>query len=137
MPITLVWGKNRVSPNLVWYNNFQAHKQSGKGAGGKGGSKGSGNYTYTAAVIFGLCEGPITGIAAVWADQTEYTGGTGLSQLGLTLQPGTAAQGVWSYLTTNYPGQALAYAYTAILYNSNYQLGSSAALPNHRPSART
>jgi hypothetical protein len=38
---------------------------------------------------------------------------------------------VWPYLTTNYPSEALAYAYTAILYNSNYGLGSSAALPNH------
>jgi len=137
VPVTLMWGKNRFAPNLIWYNNFQSHKQSNKGAGGKGGSKGSGNYTYTAAVIFGLCEGPIHGsapnygIEAIWVDQTEYATGTGLTKLGLTVQPGTATQGVWSYLTTNYPSQALAYAYTSILYNSNYKLGSSAALPNH------
>src|SRR5579862_4901998 len=70
VPVQIVWGKNRIAPNLIWYNNFQAHKQSNKGAGGKGGTKGSGNYTYTAAVMLALCEGPIRGIGAVWADQT-------------------------------------------------------------------
>ena len=137
LPITLMWGKSRLSPNLVWYNNFESHRQSGKGAGGKGGSKGSGNYTYTAAVIFGLCEGPIHGsapnygIEQIWVDQTVYAAGTGLAKLGLTVQPGSAGQPVWSYLASNYPAEALSYACTCILYNSSYQLGSSAALPNH------
>src|SRR5437762_13465613 len=93
--IAIVYGKNRLSPNLIWYNNFQAHKQSGKGAGGKGGSKGSGNTTYTAAIILALCEGPILQVEAVWADQTDYLSG-GLAKLGLSLAPGTASQGVWS-----------------------------------------
>jgi hypothetical protein len=130
VPITIVWGKNRIAPNLIWYNNFESHKGNSKGGGGKGGSKGSGNYTYTAAVMLALCEGPIDQIEAVWVDQTEYITG-GLAKLGLTLFTGTAIQSVWSYLTTNYPAQAIAYAYTAYLANSNYQLGSSAALPNH------
>ncbi len=135
VPVTLLWGKNRIAPNIFWYNNFQAHKQSGKGAGGKGGSKGSGNYSYTAAVMLGLCEGPIDRIEAVWADQTEYffTGGvsTGLVKLGFTLFDGTASQGVWSYLTANYPAQAIPYESLCYVANSNYNLGSSAALPNH------
>ncbi|HEX3429554.1 MAG TPA: phage tail protein [Rhizomicrobium sp.] len=136
VPIAIVWGKNRIAPNLIWYNNFQSHKQSQKGAGGKGGSKGSGNYTYTASVILALCEGPMHGTApnygieAVWADQTEYFTG-GLAKLNLSVAPGTASQGVWAFLTSNYPAQALAYAYTAYLYTETYQLGSSAALPNH------
>lgn len=138
VPIQIVWGLNRVAPNLVWYSDFQAHRQNGKGAGGKGGTKGSGNYTYTAAVILALCEGPIHGIGNVWADQTEYTGGTGLSKLGLSIcggasgpPYGTATQPVWPWLATNHPSQALSYAYTAYLSNSDYRLGSSAALPNH------
>lgn len=135
IPVQIVYGKTRIAPNLIWYNNFQSHKQSGKGGGGKGGSKGSGNYTYTAAVMLALCEGAIDRVEAVWADQTEYfyTGGvsTGLVKLGLTLFTGTASQAVWSYLTTNYPSQAVAYAYTAYVANSNYKLGASAALPNH------
>jgi hypothetical protein len=131
LPITIVWGRNRIAPNLIWYNNFESHKGNSKGGGGKGGAKGSGNYTYTAAVMLALCEGPIAGIGAVWVDQTEYAAGTGVSKLGLTLSSGTAGKSVWSYTTTNYPAQALAYAYTAYLANANYQLGSSAALPNH------
>ncbi|HEX4079593.1 MAG TPA: phage tail protein [Rhizomicrobium sp.] len=135
VPVTLMWGKSRFAPNIFWYNNFQAHKQSSKGAGGKGGGKGSGNYTYTAAVMLGLCEGPIDRIEAVWIDQTEwgYTDGIshGLVQTGLTLFTGTVTQAVWSYLTTNYPAQAIPYEALCYLCTSNYQLGSSASLPNH------
>jgi hypothetical protein len=128
--IPLVWGKNRIAPNLIWYNNFESHQGSGKGGGGKGGQKGAGNCTYTAAVMLALCEGTIHGVEAVWTDQTEYFSG-GLAKLGLSLATGTAGQGVWPYLTTSYPGEALAYAYTAYVYNASYSLGSSAALPNH------
>jgi hypothetical protein len=135
VPVTLMWGKNRMAPNIFWYNNFQAHKQGSKGAGGKGGQKGTGNYNYTAAVMLGLCEGPIDRIEAVWADQTEYfyTGGVshGLVKLGFTLFTGTATQTVWSYIAANYPAQAIPYESLCYLANSDYKLGSSAALPNH------
>ncbi len=135
VPVILMWGKGRIAPNIFWYNDFQAHKQSGKGAGGKGGGKGSGNYTYTAAVMLGLCEGPILRVEAVWADQTEYyySGGTshGLVKLDLTLFTGTESQAVWSYLTSNYPSQAIPYESLCYVCNSNYKLGSSASLPNH------
>ncbi len=116
VPVTLMWGKNRVTPNIFWYNNFQSHKGNGKGGGGKGGAKGSGNYTYTAAVMLGLCEGPIDRIEAGWVDQTEYeaTNGEILVKLGLTLFAGTASQPVWSYLTTNYPGQAIPYEFALL-----------------------
>ena len=137
VPITLMWGKTRIKPNIFWYNDFKAEPQKGKGAGGKGGSKGSGNYTYTAAVMLGLCEGPITGIGAVWADQTMYATG-GLAKLNLSIcggmagpPYGTATQPVWPYLTTNHPTQAIPYAYLAYVSSPDYKLGSSAALPNH------
>jgi hypothetical protein len=42
--IPIVWGRNRVAPNLIWTGNFQTHKTKaqssgggGKGGGGKGG----------------------------------------------------------------------------------------------------
>src|SRR5579862_110074 len=133
VPIQIVWGKNRIAPNLIYYGNFQAQKQSGKGAGGKGGTKGSGNYTYTASVILALCEGPIDRVEAVWADQTEYfySGGVsqGLVKLNFTLAFGTASQGV--ELSTPPNTNTVAYAYTAYVYTETYKLGSSAALPNH------
>lgn len=124
--IALAWGKVRVAPNLVWYNNFIA-KPIKQGKGGKGGGKGFTSYQYSAAVILGLCEGPITSIGKVWADQNETT----LAKLGLTLFLGTAAQAPWSYVTSKYPTEARAYAYTAYVANESYQLGQSPVLPNH------
>ncbi|HEY1615124.1 MAG TPA: phage tail protein [Rhizomicrobium sp.] len=127
--VALVWGKTRMSPNIVWFNNFQSHKGNGKGGGGKGGGsgKGSGNYTYSAAVILGLCEGPIQGIGQVWTDRTLTT----LAKIGLTLFTGAAGQATWSYLSSAYPAQALSYSSLAYVCDSSYQLGASASLPNH------
>ena len=43
LPIPIVWGRNKISPNLIWYANFQAVPgSSGKGVGGKGGAFGGG-----------------------------------------------------------------------------------------------
>ncbi|HTT82323.1 MAG TPA: phage tail protein [Rhizomicrobium sp.] len=137
IPVAIIWGKTITAPNIFWYNNFQAHRQSAKGAAGKGGSK-SGNYTYTADVMMGLCEGPIYGIGAGWIDQTEYynDGGTGihgsiLTKLNLTLFYGTTNQDVWSVLSDDYPAQALNYSGLAYVCTENYKLGASAQLPNH------
>jgi hypothetical protein len=130
VPIALVWGAKRLQPNLIWYNDFTATPEKhGKKGGGKGGDgKGAGGvYTYSTAVIFGLCEGPITGIGTVWADKTI----TNLGSLGLTLFAGTAGQAPWSYVVSAHPSQARSYAYTAYLANGSYALGRSPNLPNH------
>jgi Putative phage tail protein/Pretoxin HINT domain len=43
--IPICWGRNRVSPNLIWTGNFETHKpQGGGGKGGKGGGKGGGCF---------------------------------------------------------------------------------------------
>jgi hypothetical protein len=130
LPIPIIWGESKVAPNVVWYNNFHSYPESG-GSGGKGGIFSSGNstsgYTYTAAVIMALAEGPITGINQIWRDQSVYT----LSQLGLSLFSGTTPQGEWGYLASAYPAQALAYQGTAFVCASNYNLSDSATLDNH------
>ena len=28
LPVTLFWGQRRISPNCIWYNDFQSHKQN-------------------------------------------------------------------------------------------------------------
>ncbi len=134
LPIPIVWGESRLAPNIVWYNNFQTYESSGggKGSGGKGGlfSGGGGSsvsYTYSAAIIMALCEGPIAGINQIWKNQSVYT----LSELGLSLFTGTTPQSEWSYIATAYPSQALAYQGTAYLCAPNYSLGDSATLDNH------
>jgi hypothetical protein len=122
IPITLLWGKRRLAWNLLWQADFKSHSQS---SGGKGGGKGSQSYTYTVAVIMGLCEGVVTAIPTIWQNQST----TSLSALGLTLFGGSATQTPWSYVTASHPSQALSYARTAYLASSALQLGSTPALP--------
>lgn len=128
LPIPIVWGTSRLAPNVIWYNNFQTQESGGKN-GGKGGlfSGGAVTYTYSAAVIMALCEGPIAGLNQIWKNQSIYT----LSGLGLSLFTGTTPQSAWSYLATAYPAQALAYQGTAYVCASDYSLGDTATLDNH------
>jgi Putative phage tail protein len=133
LPIPIVWGRNKISPNLIWYANFQAVPGgSGKGIGGKGGLVGGGaaaaaDYNYTADIIMALCEGPIAGVGQVWKDLSVY----GLEQLGLSNYPGSTPQEVWPYLAEYYPYNALAYQGTAYVWGAGYNLGDSAAIGNH------
>jgi hypothetical protein len=135
--LPLVYGTTRISPNLIWYGDFLAipHNSNPAGAGkggvgGGGGGKGGGgsvSYTYQTAVAMGLCEGPIAGIGAVWADKNQTT----LAALGLSIFTGTYPQSPWGYLTANHPGQDLGYNGVAYVAGAAYQLGNSAQLPNH------
>lgn len=143
LPVQIVWGAARIAPNLFWYGDFTSTPaNSGKG-GGKGGSKGGPGYTYTAAVMLGLCEGPLTDmhiaypahfpnantfIGQVWRDQAQLTT---LAKLNLTPFSGSAFQPVWSYLSTNHPGQAIAYSSLAYVASPKYNLGYSPSLPDH------
>lgn len=132
MPIPIVWGRNKISPNLIWYENFRAVPGGGgKGAGGKGGAFGSGSgaasYTYTADLIMALCEGPISGTGLIWKDLSIFVA----LELGLGVFVGTTPQIVWPYLAEFYPFNALAYQGTAIAWGAGYNLGDSAAIGNH------
>lgn len=134
VPVALVWGKKRLGTNLFWFNDFESFPDGGK-KGGKGGNgKGAGVFNYQCAVMMGIGEGvgPVSSgigmsIGTVWADKQI----TSLSELGLTFFNGSDSQAVWSYLTSNHPDQAIAYAYTAYVASSAYQLGKSPNLPTH------
>jgi hypothetical protein len=123
--IPLVYGTNRVPMMLLQYLNFQAVQ--GKSSGSKGGSSGSGTYTYSASCVFGLCEGPITEIQTVWQDKDVTT----LAALGLTLFTGEGGQAPWTYLVENYPAQAVPYDHTCYTAVANLSLGGSASMPNY------
>jgi Putative phage tail protein len=141
LPVPIVWGQNRISPNVIWYANFQAIPSgSGKGIGGKGGLFGGGagaagaDYTYTADIIMALCEGPLSamgilgnGIGVIWKDLALYTE----SELYLGSYSGATPQPVWPYLAETYPNNALAYQGTAYLWGAGYNLGDSASIGNH------
>ena len=124
LPIQLFWGQRRISPNCIWYNDFKSHPlNSGKG-GGKGGQ-----YTYSAAVILALGEGVMSAPLNVW--QASTTTATTLAKLGLAFMSGTATQTPWSYVTTNWPSQALSYMDTAYVYSANLNLGEAATVPDY------
>lgn len=130
-PVPLVYGQQRASTNCIWYNDFQAHAQQ---QGGKGGG-GVSSYTYTAAVMLAIAEGQLGGVQRIFKDRnvivTDSSGNTPLQQEGLTFSNGSQTQPVWSYLSSNHPDQALAYAGTSWVANSNMNLDSSAGLPNY------
>ena len=132
LPIPIVWGRNKIAGNVLWYANFRAIPgNGGKGAGGKGGLFGGGgsaqSYTYAADLIIGVCEGPINSIGWVYKDQTIQT----LFSLGLGNFNGTTPQVVWPYLAALYPYDALAYQGTAYVWGAGYNLGDTASIGNH------
>ena len=71
LPIPVVYGTNRIAPNVIWSDGFQTHAQRGKKAGGKGGGRHGGTgYTYSTWIMFGLAEGPVQGIGEVFSGQS-------------------------------------------------------------------
>lgn len=223
--IPVLYGVNRIAGNLVWYGGFKAiaHTTT-QSQGGKGGGTKTQNttYTYTAALMLGLCEGQITGIPRIWKGKQLYSGGasagniatigesyaipvgggtytvghaaafaanigvsapgngsgdpgdngwtlaegvhytrvggvytfvpgaadgvtvtvayqwtygsipqTAMAQLGLSMSIGVLGQATWSYLTTNFPSQAIGYSGLAMVYAQDYALGTSAQVDNH------
>lgn len=124
VPIPLVFGQTRISGNLIWYGDFKA--KVAKSSSGKGGSSKSGsNYTYSAAVIIGLCQGPAS-VLQLWDSSSSGS----LSSKSLTAFAGDNSQTPWGYLTSMHPDQALGYRGLAYVAAGPMDLGSSAALPN-------
>ncbi|MEO5331079.1 MAG: phage tail protein [Magnetococcus sp. YQC-5] len=83
--IPIVYGRARVSGNLLWYGDFKAiahaTSQDIGGKGGGGTTVVSTTYTYTASFVFGLCEGPITGIDGIWSNRDYKPDPANLSEV--------------------------------------------------------
>ena len=125
-PIQIVYGSNRISGNLIWYGDFQAiQSSSGSGKGGQTSQRG--NYTYSAAFLLGLCQGPVTGVGRTWASQSTSEG---FDQIDLGFIFGQIGQAPLGFLETQYPTQALGYSGLCYVASPGYGLGSSAELPN-------
>ena len=72
-PIPRLWGRMRVSGQVIWATDFEEQQQteSQSGSGGKGGGGNRAKvrtYSYFANFAVALCEGEIDGIGRVWAD---------------------------------------------------------------------
>lgn len=66
-PMAAVFGRARVSGQMIWAARFRERREEGRTGGGKGGQR-TIDYRYSLSFAVGLCEGPIDGIGRVWAD---------------------------------------------------------------------
>lgn len=123
--VTILYGTNRIPPNIIWQGDFKANKQKQKA--GKGGGSVT-TYTYSGSYILALCYGIINDVTRVWKDQSKETS---YASLGFSLFTGTPAQAPWGYMTTKHPSEALGYPHIAYLAVSNYDLGQSNVLAQH------
>lgn len=128
-PVLEILGTTRISGNVLYYDDFTAHEhrethRTGKGGGGK---QTTITYSYTVAVIIGLCEGEVKNIGKVWIDKSVYT--YPHSDIQLTLFKGTANQAPWGYVTSKHPEKALSYPNLAYMAGV-IDLGSNGSMPN-------
>ena len=94
-PIPRVYGRARVGGQVIWSDELEEVVRTsssgggGKGVGGGGGSKTTSvTYSYYANFAVALCEGDVSGIEKIWADNQELD----LSRLSYRLYPGTETQ---------------------------------------------
>lgn len=127
--IPLVYGTTRVTPNLIDYDDFKgapSSQQSGIGKGGGGGKGGGQQYKYSASVIMGVCQGPISGIGTVWWDKNVGV----LSSLPAAVYLGSDGQAADPYWETRHAAKAIGYSGTATIVANNFAMGNTATLPN-------
>ena len=72
-PIPRLWGRMRISGQVIWATNFEeVSKTTTQKASSKGGPKSkTTEYSYFANFAVGLCEGVADRVARVWADGRE------------------------------------------------------------------
>ncbi len=138
IPIPIVYGVDKIAPNILWNNDFQAHysnkgKLGGKGGGGSTGKNGGNQApsSYTTAIILGLCEGPIFDLGYVWDNSTISILGNVSTMSAAGWVKGDTNQPAWNYIEDNHPDQALAYAGTAYVFDYQISMGSSATLDSY------
>lgn len=127
LSVPVILGTARISPNVIDWFDFTTIPHTETTRTGKGGGSKTEHttYTYTAAVLLGLAEGPIGGVGRVWSDDMVYNS---LSALGLTLFNGAFGQSPWSYTQSKYPAKALPYSGLAYVAGV-MDLNSSGGLP--------
>lgn len=71
-PIPKIYGRNRISGQVIWATRFEEVANTQKSGGkGTGSSSSATSFSYFANFAIGLCEGPISGVRRIWADGQE------------------------------------------------------------------
>ena len=147
-PWPLLWGRNRLAGNLIWYGDFtawpvnNAKQGGGKGGGGENSGSGSVTYNYSASFAIGICQGPIRDVRTTWVNKAiasasglgstttpKFDGVDNFFNLGFEVFTGTETQLPWGYLSSVHPTEALNYRELSYVAQPNVQLGDSAELP--------
>lgn len=123
-------GTVRTAGNVIHYDDFTAHEHRETHKAGKGGKSKqvSITYTYTVAVILGLCEGPIAGIGKVWIGKNVHD--YPADDIQLTLFDGKENQQPWAYTQGKHPDKALPYSGLAYMAGV-IDLGDSGSMPSY------
>lgn len=123
-------GTVRTAGNVIYYDDFTAHEHRETHKAGKGGKSKqvSITYTYTVAVILGLCEGPIAGIGKVWVGKNVHN--YPADDIQLTLFDGKENQQPWAYTQGKHPDKALPYPGLAYMAGV-IDLGDSGSMPSY------
>lgn len=123
-------GTVRTAGNVIYYDDFTAHEHRETHKAGKGGKSKQVNitYTYTVAVILGLCEGPISGIGKVWIGKNVHD--YPADDIQLTLFDGKENQQPWAYTQGKHPDKALPYSGLAYMAGV-IDLGDSGSMPSY------
>ena len=70
--IPQIWGRVRVSGQVIWASRFQENVV--RSGGGKGTPKPSSNsFSYSVSLAVALCEGEVTRVGRIWADGNEIS----------------------------------------------------------------
>lgn len=135
-PIAWVFGRTRISGNLLDYDGFKAIPHTTTTSSGGGGGKGGGGgtvtqqdttFTYQASVIIGLARGPLVALGTIWKGKEIQNA----ADLGLSFFLGDGTQVPFGFWSTNYPAKASGYRGIAYVASGAYQLDDNAQLPNH------
>ncbi len=76
-PMNRLWGRSRMSGNIIWATRFDEEVLERKTGGKGGGGNINTEYSYYMNFAVALCEGPINHIGRIWAagkeiDQSKY-----------------------------------------------------------------
>lgn len=77
LTIPVVWGRTRITGNLIWYGDYEAIPiTTTTSSGGKGGSvtQSQTDWTYQASVMMALAEGPILDVRSCWKGKQQFLG---------------------------------------------------------------
>ena len=86
-PIQEVWGRMRVSGQIIWASRFQERRQ--QSGGGKGAPRtATSAFSYTVSLAIALCRGKALRVGRIWADGVEIA----VDSIDLRFYPGSEDQ---------------------------------------------